>query len=392
MTDCIPPLPLASSTFATIRANRAIYVDKTAQLFELCRDRRKIFLARPPGFGKSLLVSTFGALFRDGLRYFAGLSIEKLWTDKSYQVIHLDFSRARQFDSVEQFEALFDRLVREAFLEVGQSADWPAAQKSSCSGVEEFIDWLSVQPIMSVVLLIDEYDAPLVNHLDDPILLSQVQSRLADFYSAVKAYEGSLRFFFMTGVTKLVNTDAFADFNNVSDLSMSPTFGSLLGFTEDEIRADFEPYIESAAQVLHCTEADVMTALRLHYGGYCFDEQASACVYCPKLVLAFLERPKDGFQNYWFKSVEKSTMLKKYLTKKPRNNAEAYAEVQKVWLDELYAPRGLKNFKPASLLFQEGYLTIRSVSANRVATLGFPNEDAVSFVARLNAEGADRRR
>ena len=278
------PLPLGRSTFTTLRAEKSIYVDKTDLIFKLCRFGSKIFLSRPRRFGKSLLVSTFESLFKYGLRDFSGLNIEKLWLDKTYKVVRLDFSEVIDFKSVIEFKDQFLQYI--AFL-FKKSAGYDGDPN-----LLEFSNWLSNQPSNSIVLLIDEYDAPLTACLDQPDLFSDVQTLMNQFFLKLKSHEGCLRFFFMTGITKFANTGIFSGFNNLNDISLSPEYGTLLGYTETEIKRDFSFYIQQAANLLDCSEEDVMMQLRKHYDGFCFDEDASSHVYCPWSVLKFFNEPK----------------------------------------------------------------------------------------------------
>lgn len=222
--SCVYALPLGSSSFSTMRSCRELYVDKTAQIFELCNSRAKIFLARPRCFGKSLLVSTIMSLFRDGLRDFHGLAIESLWTDRTYPVIRLDFSLAKDFENEEEFLRNFRTMLVLTVRESGLTMP-----SLSSDAEANFFDLLSQLSDSSVVLLIDEYDAPLTSCMDRPDLFQAVQKQLSRFYAGIKMHEGKLRFFFMTGITKLANTGIFSSFNNLEDVSLEPAYGTLLG-------------------------------------------------------------------------------------------------------------------------------------------------------------------
>ncbi len=207
-----PLLPIEISEFDSIRRSGAIYVDKTRALFDLCRGDRKIFLFRPRRFGKTLLVSTFESLFRHGTKDFLGLEIERLWRDTVYLVLRLVFSIARDFSTLEEFVFQLDDVFSSAFQRAG--LEW----KKSHAPVEAFLSFLSRQPSRSVVVLIDEHDAPLTAHLQDPVLFAKVQKVLARFYAVLKSLSGSLRFLFMTGITKFGQTSIFSAFNNLTDV------------------------------------------------------------------------------------------------------------------------------------------------------------------------------
>lgn len=305
-------LPLGRSTFSTLRLRNAIYVDKTPLIYQLAQADAKIFLARPRRFGKSLLISTFESLFRDGLKHFHGLAIEKLWDDKTYPVIRLDFSEIKEFSVVRDFRRKFHEKLRAVFGTVGFQLD--ASDLGVMTQLSRFLETLDPA---SLVILIDEYDAPLTQCLDKPDLFEEVRSILSELFLTLKANEGCLRFFFMTGITKFSHTSIFSAFNNLQDISLDPLYGTLLGYTDEEIRTYFAPYVSRAAEALKKTQEEILSALKCHYDGFSFDEQARYRVFCPWSVLSFLNRPDRGFQNYWFESGGQSTVLLKYLRELP---------------------------------------------------------------------------
>ena len=250
-------LPLGRSTFSALRAKNEIYVDKTSLVYELARSDSKIFLARPRRFGKSLLTSTFESLFKYGLRDFKGLAIEKRWTDKTYNVVRLDFSETKEFSTSECFKKLFYARVSAKFREVGFI---------ECDNGDDFVtqlsSWLRSLEDSSLVLLIDEYDAPLTACLNDSELFRSVRSIMSDLFLTLKSNEGCLRFFFMTGITNFSNTSIFSAFNNFQDISLDTDYGILLGYTEDEIKHYFGQYLSRAAKDLSMTENQVLDLLK----------------------------------------------------------------------------------------------------------------------------------
>ena len=239
------------------------------------------------------MISTIESLFRYGLRDFKGLHIENLWNDKTYNVVRLDFSEIKEFTTVEDFERKFKELIASKFHSLGFSLN-----ESRLSWERQLADCLAAQPVRSLVLLIDEYDASFTACLDDKNRFDRIQSLLTEFYLKLKSNEGCLRFFFMTGITKFSNANLFSAINNLQDISLNPRYGTLLGYTEEEIRNDFAPYLEKAEASLGLTSDDLIKALQVHYDGFCFDDQASAHVFCPWAVLNFLMQPELGFRNY----------------------------------------------------------------------------------------------
>ena len=374
-------LPLGRSTFSALRAKNEIYVDKTAFVYELARSDSKIFLARPRRFGKSLLTSTFESLFKYGLRDFKGLAIEKRWTDKTYNVVRLDFSETKEFSTSEDFKKLFyarlSAKFREAgFMEHGNGDDF----------VTQLSSWLRSLEDSSLVLLIDEYDAPLTACLNNSELFRSVRSIMSDLFLTLKSNEGCLRFFFMTGITKFSNTSIFSAFNNFQDISLDADYGTLLGYTEDEIKHYFAQYLSRAAKDLSMTEKLFLDHLMKNYIGFCFDEQAQTHVFCPWSVLNFLNRPKRGFQNYWFSSGGQPTVLMNYLSQHALAQPTNYSETKMVRLSDLNALRQYDEISLDVLLTQAGYLTIRSVMKNGYAVLGYPNQEVSLSMAQLYAD------
>lgn len=370
-------LSLGTSTFSVLRGENEIYVDKSGLFYELCRRRNKLFLSRPRRFGKSLLISTFESLFKYGLRDFSGLAIEKIWRDSTYRVVRLDFGVIKDFGSAEDFAGQFLSQLAASFSTIGYE------------GKADLIDlglWLERQPDNSIVLLIDEYDAPLTACLGEPEKYEAVQRLISQLFLRLKSNEGCLRFFFLTGITRLSNTGIFSGINNLQDISLNLKYGALLGWTEREIEDNFAPYIRLAAEERACSQAEVMTQLRLHYDGFCFDKKASEHVYCPWSVLNFFNDPSAGFENYWYSSGGHPAVLMKYLKNHPLGNPLSYAEPKDVRLSDLSASQTCDDLQLETLLFQAGYLTIQDVSENQVATLNYPNEEVAQSMAQLYAD------
>ena len=374
-------LPLGTSDFQALRLNNEIYVDKTDLIFQLAKGRGKIFLARPRRFGKSLLISTFESLFKSGLQNFRGLAIEDLWEDKLYPVVRLDFSKLKGYDSVEFFREAFFNYLQESFYPLGFRYD-----ASRTSVLAQLDSWTQTLETSSLVILIDEYDAPLTERLHDDSQFNQVRDILSQFFAILKSNEGCLRFFFMTGITKFSNTSIFSAFNNLQDISMNPIFGTLLGYTQEEIIENFSEYLTSAAQKLKVSEQDLLDQLKLHYDGFCFDSSAKTHVYCPWSVLNFLNYPELGFQNYWYKSGGQPTVLLKFLVNHALEKPVDYAEDKLIRLSDLNTARQYDEICLDALLTQAGYLSISEVLKNGYAVLTYPNKEVAVSMAQLYAD------
>ena len=374
----LPALPLGTSDFETLRLQKKIYVDKTALVCQLASRAEKFFLTRPRRFGKSLLISTFASLFRDGLKHFSGLAIEKLWKDTTYTVIELDFSKVKNFEDLADFDASLRSFLVRAFAKYGFVYD----RSLESEWMDQISDWLEEQPNGSLVLLIDEYDAPLTACLDNKALFRSIRKRLSKFYSIVKSNDACWRFVFMTGIAKFNQTGIFSELNNFTDISLKPSYGSLLGYTDEDIDRYFSGYILQAARVLNLPAETVRRLLRENYDGYCFDKEASYRVYAPWSVLSFLSSPEDGFENYWMQSGGNLSLLQQYLHSHSLKAPEAYDEEQEVRYDDLNASTDFDGISDVALLTQAGYLTIKQ-RIGQFFLVGYPNQEVATSLATL---------
>ena len=377
----VSPLPLGTSSFPALRQAGEIYVDKTDLIYDLAKNRGKIFLVRPRRFGKSLLISTFESLFKHGLKDFSGLMIEKLWNDHSYDVVRLDFSEVKEFDDADDFKHRFYERLGSKFREVGFNF-----QKSSDEFVTQLSAWLSKRPNSSLVILIDEYDAPLTQCLGNSVLFNQIRTIMSDLFLTFKSNEGCLRFFFMTGITKFSNTSIFSAFNNLKDISWKPRYGTLLGYTAEEIRTYFAPYLEKASKSLHLSDQALMSLLTTHYDGYCFEQNARLKVFVPWSVLSFLDDPESGFKNYWYQSGGQPSVLMQYLLDHKLAHPSSYSEEKVVSFSLLEAPHQYSDMQMEALLTQAGYLTLKQVIGGDFIRLGYPNQEVATSMARLYAD------
>ena len=220
-------LPTAKSGFSELRALNKIYVDKTEMIWALARDSNYYFFSRPRRFGKTLLLSTFESLFKYGLRDFKGLDIEKLWTDdKTYPVIRLDFTACAKFQRIDEFLSKFRSMVYRNVGKAGLVLPEPDG-KGIVTLVDQFESLITDNSIQSPVLLIDEYDAPINNHLENNELCDQVTQELAAFYSMLKRQSSYLRFLFITGICKHNTLNLFSSGNFIQDISAYPMFSTL---------------------------------------------------------------------------------------------------------------------------------------------------------------------
>ena len=384
MNNCnLKPLPLGTSDFASLRECNQIYVDKTKLIFEIASQRQKFFLSRPRRFGKSLLISTFESLFKYGLRDFKGLAIEKLWKDTgTYQVVRLDFSGIKSFVSVEDFSAKLTSLLAGSFMPLGFSYE----ENTAVNLMDQLSNWLKTLSPNSLVLLIDEYDAPLTGCLSKPQLFEDVRKELSEFYARIKSNDGAVRFFFMTGITKFSKTSIFSELNNFSDLTLHPKYGTLLGYTHGELEEYFGDYLTKATEALNIERSKLLTELTAHYDGFCFDEDAKYRVFVPWSLLKFLSDPERGYRDYWFESGGRPSALLEYLKSHSLRNPEEYAKEKSITLSNLSGSSDAENLSDIGLLTQAGYLTIKSVEYGDTVYVDYPNAEVRRAMAQLYLE------
>lgn len=376
-------LPLGTSEFSTLRLRDQIYVDKTELIYQLARLPEKFFLARPRRFGKSLLISTFESLFKYGLRDFKGLAIEKLWKDKkTYNVVRLDFSEIKDFDGAEVFRERLTSLISRKFASLGFSYENHPTQTVS----DQLSDWLEVQEKNSLVLLIDEYDSPLTSCLNNRELFEQVRRVLSGFYAVLKSNDGVLRFVFITGITKFNKTSILSELNNLSDISLSPRFGALLGYTHEELKKYFLDYLNVASALLELSTAELLNKLILQYDGFCFERTAKQKVFTPWSLLKFFSEPKSGFIDYWFESGGKPTVLVEYLKSHALRYPEEYGQEKTISLSSLSGSSDVESLSDIGLLTQAGYLTIKDIKYGDTVFLDYPNLEVRRSMAQLYME------
>ena len=352
------------------------YVDKTEVLYPLINHTigKQFFLSRPRRFGKSLLVSTFKSLFQGKRDLFKGLAIDSLDYDwKAYPVLHLDMG-SMQAPTVEQFEEkLLNQLMslsKELDVDVEKSAIPSIVFTRLCEALA------AKSPHGQFVMLVDEYDKPLLGSLNTPDVI-RFRDALKSFYSVIKTKESLMRFSFITGISKFSKVSIFSDLNNLTDISMSARFATLLGYTHDEVKRFFPDWIENLAKTLGVSSDEAFDEIVKWYDGYRFEENAEPVINPVSLGLCLRD---SKFKTYW-SSTAVPTFLIDILKDHPLNFASVDIAEERL---DTYEPD-----KPdiTTLLYQTGYLTIKSCESfghKRRYNLDFPNQEVKdSFLSRL---------
>ena len=340
-------------------------MDKTKYVYELANSMDYVFLSRPRRFGKSLLVSTFDSYFRGRKELFKGLAIENLekeWTE--YPVLHFDLSDIKK-GTVEDFEENVNSSLASMEEEYGiaKTSDNPGTR------FKDLVEHIYKKTGKQVVLLFDEYDAPLLTVLHDPERLETMRTELQSFYSTIKKLDPYLRFVFITGITKFSQLSIFSQLNNLSNISMDPEYSALVGFTQEELERDFKEGIQGIADNNELTYGEALEKLKSLYDGYHFSYKSDG-VYNPFSILQAMRT--SHLDNYWFATGTPSFLVK--MMKKFKTNV-TQIDGSKVPATEFDAPtENMRSILP--LFYQSGYITIKDYDPRSYRyTLGYPNEE-----------------
>lgn len=341
--------PIGIQTFERIRKEGYLYIDKTQLVYELTHQSGcYFFLSRPRRFGKSLLTSTLHSYFAGRKDLFEGLAIEKLETEwEQYPVLHFDLSGAKHFEK--------DRLRRHlGFLLSGQERQFGITNppEDISDRMSNLIEQANIKTGKEVVVLIDEYDAPLLDVIHEEENLAGLRTIMRDFYSPLKKYEPLLRFVFLTGITKFSQLSIFSELNNIQNISMREKYGAICGITKEEMLTQMSDDIDILAERLKKTREETIDALTFNYDGYHFTWP------CPDIFNPFslLSCFADGkINSYWFGSGTPTyliNMMRKFGVQPTElGPTDAYAE------DFDSPTETMTSFTP--LLYQSGYITIK---------------------------------
>lgn len=354
--------PIGIQDFEKLRTNGYSYVDKSRFVYKLATEGEYYFLCRPRRFGKSLFLSTLEAYFQGKKELFKGLAIYDLETEwKKYPIFHIDLNTAnfREKDSLytvlndylTTWESKYGTRESEATLALRfKGVIARAAEKEECG----------------VVILIDEYDKPILQTLRDPELQAEHCAQLKAFYSVLKTQDRYIKFAFLTGVTKFGKVSVFSDLNNLTDISMDHRYISICGMTEKELLTNFKEGIGELASANEDNETETIDKLRMRYSGYHFEENSEE-IYNPFSVLNTLTNSR--YDDYWFKA-NTHTFLIDILKKHDYCITDLNkAQVKVNMMNNV-------DSNPIPVIYQSGYLTIKSYDERfKNYQLGIPNKE-----------------
>lgn len=359
--------PIGIQTFERIRKEDMFYVDKTAYVYRMTHtDGTFFFLSRPRRFGKSLLVSTFQSYFEGKKGLFKGLAIERLEHEwHSYPVLHFDMSLGKHMDK-EQLNIFLNYQLEDNEKKYGINSH----REGVNNRFADLIKTVYQQTGKQVVILIDEYDAPLLDVVHESENLEALRNTMRNFYSPLKGCEPMLRFVFMTGITKFSQLSIFSELNNIRNVSMDEPYAGICGITKDELLTQMAEGIDELSQHLELSREDTLQELKRHYDGYHFC-WPSPDVYNPYSLINCLADGK--LDSYWFGSGTPT-----YLLNMMRRYELLPTDLgENSWVDK-------KDFDAATetmttiipLLYQSGYVTIKGYDTkSRLYELGIPNQE-----------------
>ena len=362
--------PIGIQDFEKLRTNGYSYVDKSRFVYKLATEGEYYFLSRPRRFGKSLFLSTLEAYFQGKKDLFKGLAIYDLETEwKKYPIFHIDLNTANFREKDSLYTVLNDYLTSwedkygtresEATLALRfKGVIARAAEKEGCG----------------VVILIDEYDKPILQTLRDPELQAEHRAQLKAFYSVLKTQDRYIKFTFLTGVTKFGKVSVFSDLNNLTDISMDHRYISICGMTEKELLANFKEGIGELASANEDNETETIDKLRMRYSGYHFEENSEE-IYNPFSVLNTLANSR--YDDYWFKA-NTHTFLIDILKKHDYCITDLNkAQVKANMMNNV-------DSNPFLVIYLSGYLTIKSYDERfKNYQLGFPNKEVEEGILNI---------
>jgi hypothetical protein len=373
-------LPIGIQTFEKLREKNCVYVDKTRYLVDLIEKKDVCFLARPRRFGKSLNITTLDALFSGKKELFKGLYAEEYLNRPDFKpspVIRMDMSKITTDCGIDVIRECIVRQVRNIAnnLEVSLS-------NSNVPGnlFEDLIVNTYKKHNQKVVILIDEYDSPYVEFVNDPQMAKDVRDVLRNYYVQIKANDEYIRFVFITGISKFARLGVFSVLNNTIDISLMPEYAEICGYTEEEIIKYFPDYLDDVAKEMEISTEALIDRMRYYYNGFSFDRSGKTKLYNPFSTLSFFAEKE--FFNYWI-DTGRSKMIADYM--KEKNLTVEQFRNFPISRDFAKSPGDVDETPPEGFLYQCGYLTLRAGASGDSLSLDYPNTEVLNSMSALVA-------
>ncbi|MBO6307371.1 MAG: ATP-binding protein [Oribacterium sp.] len=384
MTD--RKLPVGIQSFEKVRESNNLYIDKTSFIYKLVHTDVPYFLSRPRRFGKSLLLSTFKAYWEGKKELFKGLEIERLEKDdpdawQQYPVLYLDFN-GDDYTENTALEGILEYNISEWEKRYDISSDH---NKSLALRFKSVIREAHSQTGKRCVILVDEYDKPLLECVENIELVERNKALFKGVFSNLKSEDAHIKFIFITGVTKFSKISIFSDLNQLEDISFDFDYSGICGITEEELKQNLIPEIEVTAKERGMTTEDCITRLKAMYDGYRFSADGEG-VYNPYSLLSALKKRRFG--SFWYETGTPTFLM--HRLKEMEFDVRQFSERTLQSTESLLSDYRGDNPDPIPLLYQTGYLTIKDSSDNDLFTLGFPNDEVrYAFLQSLMPEYVD---
>jgi hypothetical protein len=367
-------LPVGIQDFVKLREDDYVYVDKTAGIHKLLTGSGEtFFLSRPRRFGKSLLCSTLAAIFEGRRNLFSGLAIDGLaWKWEKRPVIRIDLNPGRYEDGVKALDAQIYTALSDAAETEGLQLHGETLEAQFGNLIKDMCNLRG----QKTVVIIDEYDKPLLSSIDNTELHKKIRIALRGFYAVLKSYDQYLRFVFLTGVTKFSQVSIFSELNNLTDISLNPDYGDICGITQKELETEFREEIEAIAQQQGIARSEYLLKLKRFYNGYRFSKDPNTVYNTFGLLYHFNNHGE--FETYWFSTGTPTFLIKLIEAQKIdildlENMSITLAGLQKFNVD---------NMDSIAVLYQSGYLTIVDYKSEfGEYILDYPNEEVRSAFA-----------
>ena len=370
-------LPIGIQTFEEFRKENYLYIDKTKQILQMIENGKCYFLSRPRRFGKSLTISTLESMFKGQAELFKGLYAEEWVKEKAKNpspVISLDMGNLGNYENISELSSALIDYLEEIIDDYNLNIQ--STIKNAGRIFAKIINELYKQ-FGQVVILIDEYDKPITDNINDLDTANKIRDFFRKFYTILKN-NSKLKFIMFTGVSKFSKAGIFSGLNNLSDISMLEEYSDIVGYTQKELEDNFGDWIEKATQKLSLTKEELLQKIKRNYDGFSFDGKTK--VYNPFSILNFFR--EQEFNNYWYTSATPSFLAEYFKNHKIKTPKEY---VQKKVYEDFTNSHEIETASVESFLYQAGYLTVSERKGN-ILILDYPNEEVKSSMDRLFLE------
>ncbi|KLO24966.1 ATP-binding protein [Marinitoga sp. 1155] len=367
-------LPIGIQDYKEIITENYTYVDKTKYIYKMLNEGKFYFLSRPRRFGKSLTISTLYYLFKGEKELFKDTYIYDKWEFKEYPIIRINILDVAT-DNEERFKKSLTKIIKEE----GMRNNIEITEEDYKFAFNELIIKLGQKE--KVVILVDEYEKPILDNINNKEKAERYREILRDFYVTIKSKDEYIKFVFITGITKFTKTGVFSALNNLNDISLDTDYSQMLGYTQEEIEYYFVEYIEQTAKKFNITKEQLLKEMKKYYNGFSFDGEHY--VYNPFSILKFFQ--KKEFQNYWFESGSPSFLYEYIKGKKIE-----YDDLVKNTVSAMdFSTREIEDANANIFFTQAGYLTFKGIKRYGLVKkyiLDYPNLEVKNSFSKLILE------